>query len=76
MGGFGSGAFFFGLLATQFVNPARESVESDATSSLHGYFKPDSAVVARVPLMFRMLALAYALLFLLGVACMTEPGEG
>lgn len=70
VGGFGCGAFVFGFYALSIVNPSHESVES--SGEYENYFPPDSSVVANVPRLYRVLALTFAVMHLVGILCITE----
>lgn len=71
VGGFGCGAFVFGLIATAVVNPNHQGVNQQGPHK--HYFSPDSPVVSKVPFMFRVLACAYTVCLLAGCMLMTEP---
>jgi hypothetical protein len=71
VGGFGCGAFIFGLLATSIVNPDHLSVNHQGDDK--NYFSPDSSVVANVPTMFRVLGFTYFCFLLTGCMLLVEP---
>jgi hypothetical protein len=64
--GFGLGSFVFGNLAINVVNPER-------LPTLEDYYPPDSAIVARVPLMYRTLAAMYCVLVTVGAFFISSP---
>lgn len=71
VGGFGCGAFVFGLLATSVVNPDHTAVEQSGPNK--NYFSADSSVVQNVPLMFRVLGVVYICVLSLGCFLLREP---
>eukprot|EP01033_Poteriospumella_lacustris_P000809 gene809-575_t len=74
VGGFGFGAFVFGLLATSVVNPNHLSVAQSGPDA--HYFPPNSPVVANVPMMFRVLGLTYTFVLALGCFLIVESTNG
>ena len=68
--GTGFGPFFFGLLASVYVN--RENSEVDPET---GLYDPSSLVVERVPSMFRLLGILYAICGFLGASLLMSPSD-
>lgn len=71
--GFGFGAFVFGFIAINLVNPDHESVSEEYKNGK--YYPKDSEVVERVPYMFAMLALSYFITITVGCLCISDPVE-
>lgn len=71
VGGFGCGAFVFGFLAINLVNPNKVSVENSGPNA--NYYPADSEVVKNVPFMFEILSLTYLLIITIGSLLITEP---
>eukprot|EP01031_Cornospumella_fuschlensis_P026078 gene26078-31490_t len=71
--GFGVSSFVFGFISTNLANPHHEGVVDNSASKYDGYFPPDSTVLNNVPYMFRMLALCFTCLFVVGIICISEP---
>jgi len=61
--GAGLGPFLSGLMATSYVNPNNIPVDT-----LTGLYSPSSAVVARVPGMFKLLGIAYGIAGFVGAS--------
>ena len=64
--GFGFGAFVFGQLALEIVNPQRIAVVGE-------YFDSNSPVVDKVPDMYRMLGISYFILITVGSLLLSDP---
>lgn len=71
VGGFGCGAFVFGLIATHVVNPHQQAV--DKSGANQNYFPPDSEVVHNVPLMYQVLGCCYFCFFLAACFLLHQP---
>jgi hypothetical protein len=71
--GFGAGAFFFGFIALQVVNPARISVEITGVNA--NYYDPNSAVPENVPKLFFVLGTCYFVLITIGSSLLSNPPE-
>jgi len=71
VGGFGCGAFVFGIIATSIVNPRHESVNTSGPDK--NYYSPDSEVVGNVPAMYEALTIVYAVFLLAGIYCVFDP---
>lgn len=71
VGGFGCGAFVFGLIATHVVNPHQQAVDKSGPNQ--NYFPPDSEVVNNVPLMYRVLGCCYFVFFLAACFLLHQP---
>ena len=64
--GFGFGAFVFGMLALEVVNPHRVAVAGE-------YYDSDSPVVDKVPVMYRSLGVCYFVLITIGSLLLSDP---
>ena len=68
---FFSGPFFFGLVATTFVNSENYPVDPET-----GLYDPTtSPVVSRVPSMFRILGIMYAVIGFVGASLLMNPSD-
>ena len=70
--GFGGGAFVFGQIALNIVNPSREGIPGGGTSK-ESYYDADSTIANQVPKMFLYLGGCYAVLILLGSSLLSDP---
>ena len=70
--GFGGGAFVFGQIALNIVNPSREGIPGGGTSK-ESYYDADSTIANQVPKMFLYLGCCYAVLILLGSSLLSDP---
>lgn len=69
--GTGAGPFLFGLVATTFVNSENYPVDPDT-----GLYDPTtSPVVGRVPSMFRLLGIMYAVIGFVGASLLMSPSN-
>lgn len=69
--GTGAGPFLFGLVATTFVNSENFPVDSET-----GFYDPTtSPVVGRVPSMFRLLGVMYAVIGFVGGSLLMSPSD-
>ena len=66
--GTGAGPFFFGLIATTYVNG-----ENHPVNSITGLYDPSSPVVSRVPGMFRLLGTMYGIIGFFGASLLMSP---
>eukprot|EP01041_Mallomonas_annulata_P000643 gene643-1243_t len=71
--GFGGGAFVFGLLGSFVVNPDKVNIQD--TGSTDGYYKPDSAVPNRVPMLYYVLSICYFILITIGGILIQDTPE-
>lgn len=70
--GFGGGAFIFGQIALNLLNPTRESIAGGGQSK-ESYYDSDSKIANMVPTMFLYLGLLYAALILIGSSLLSDP---
>jgi MFS family permease len=70
--GFGGGAFIFGQIALNILNPNREGIAGGGQSK-ESYYDSDSQIANMVPTMFLYLGLFYAVLILIGSSLLSDP---
>ena len=70
--GFGGGAFIFGQIALNIVNPNREGIPGGGESK-ESYYPSDSQIANQVPTMYLSLAVCYAVLILIGSSLLSDP---
>jgi MFS family permease len=70
--GFGGGAFFFGEIAVNIINPSREGIP-DTLDSKEKYYDSDSHIANQVPKMFIILGTCYSILILVGSFLLSDP---
>ena len=70
--GFGGGAFIFGQIALNILNPTREGIAGGGQSK-ESYYDSDSQIANMVPTMFLYLGLLYAVLILIGSSLLSDP---
>lgn len=70
--GFGGGAFIFGHVALNIVNPSRDGIPGGGTSK-ESYYDADSEIANQVPSMFLYLGGCYSVLILLGSSLLSDP---
>ena len=68
--GTGAGPFFFGLVATTYINKENYQVDPDT-----GLYDPTSPVIDRVPGMFRLLGILYGVIGFVGASLLTSPSN-
>jgi MFS family permease len=69
--GFGGGAFVFGNIALNIINPSREGIPD--TDSKEKYYDSDSHIANQVPKMFIILGMCYSVLILIGGFLLSDP---
>lgn len=72
--GTGAGPFLFGLVATTFVNSENYPVDAE-TGLFDPITSPGSIVVGRVPGMFRLLGIMYAIIGFVGASLLMSPSD-